>query len=80
MWCPLGDGLNWMPSPPGHDDELMELEMSLMTVLLGRRYASNRFLLTSFANSLRSSARLSSLTAAAAMVLWLAAYDGHLER
>jgi hypothetical protein len=62
-----------MPSPPGHDDELIELEMSLTTVLFGRRYASNRFLLTSRANSLRSSGSLPSLTAAAGRTLWLAA-------
>jgi hypothetical protein len=51
-----------MPSPPGHDDELMELLMTLMTVWVGRRYASNRFLLTSFANRRLSSGSLSLVT------------------
>lgn len=64
-----------IPSPPGHDEELMDVEISLKVVSLGLRYASNRFLLTSRAKSRRNSGSLSS--SKGGMVGWLAEYEGH---
>lgn len=55
----------------------MDVEISLKVVSLGLRYASNRFLLTSRANSRRNSGSLSSSHGGS--VEWLAEYEGHVD-
>lgn len=66
-----------MPSPPGHDEELIEVEISLNVVSLGRRYAWKRFRFTSRAKSRRNSGSLSSSDCGG--MGWLAEYEGHLD-
>jgi hypothetical protein len=36
-WWPFGEALNCMPSPPGHDEELIEVDTSFIIVSDGRR-------------------------------------------
>ena len=68
--------MNCSPSPPGHDDELIELEMSVMRVSDGRVYASNRFRFTSLAKVLRSSDSWRSASKDDNVAMWLEAYEG----
>lgn len=67
------------PSPPGADEELMDVETRFMIVSFGRRYASNKFLFTSRAKSWRRCGRLSS-SAGVVKVLCEAEYEAHRER
>lgn len=64
-----------MPSPPGQEEELMEFDTSLMTVSLGRRYASKRFRLASRTKRRRKTGRFCSL--AAGKSSWLERKDAH---
>ena len=59
---PLGEKVNSNASPPGiAAEELVVVEIKLMSVLRGCRYASKRFRFTSLANCPFNFGRLSSV-------------------
>ena len=67
--CPLGEKEKSNASPPGNAaEELVVVETRFTVVLLGCRYASNKFLFTSWANFLFSRCRLSSVKGAPSAV------------
>ena len=76
---PLGENEKSKASPPGNDaEELVVVDVNVTAVCRGRRYASNRFLLSSLLNCFLNLSKLLSVKGPA-ITLLLIEKEGHLE-